>query len=56
MGLQPTKRYAPGYGDWELSSQTALLSLVDAGRIGIRLTGDFLMIPAKSISGVIGGR
>ena len=56
MGLQPTKRYAPGYGDWELASQTALLSLVDAGRIGIRLTGDFLMIPAKSISGVIGGR
>jgi len=56
LGLQPTRRYAPGYGDWELSSQAALLDLVGAGRIGIHLTDEFLMLPAKSISGVIGGR
>jgi hypothetical protein len=55
-GLEPTKRYAPGYGDWELECQGPLLRLVDAGRIGITVTADSLMLPAKSISGVIGGR
>ena len=56
LGLAPTKRYAPGYGDWELESQQPLLQLVDAARIGITVTADSLMLPAKSISGVIGGR
>jgi hypothetical protein len=56
LQLEATRRYAPGYGDWELSCQEPLLGLVDASRIGIRLTDGFLMLPAKSISGVIGGR
>jgi hypothetical protein len=56
LGLEPTRRYAPGYGDWELESQGPLLRLVDATRIGITVTADSLMLPAKSISGVIGGR
>lgn len=56
LRLEATRRYAPGYGDWELSCQEPLLDLVGAPRIGIRLTEGFLMIPAKSISGVIGGR
>ena len=54
--LAPTKRYAPGYGDWALADQVPLLSLLDASRIGITLTEDYLMQPAKSISGIIGGR
>jgi cobalamin-dependent methionine synthase I len=54
--LEATRRYAPGYGDWALSDQTPLLSLIEGARIGIRLTLDHLMLPAKSISGVIGGR
>jgi hypothetical protein len=56
LGLAPTKRYAPGYGDFELEAQAPLLSLVEAARIGIELTPDHLMLPGKSISGVIGGR
>lgn len=55
-GLAPTRRYAPGYGDWSLGDQAPLHALLGASRIGIRLTDDFLMLPAKSISGVIGGR
>ena len=55
-GLAPTKRHAPGYADWPLSDQGPLCGLIDAPRIGITLTEDFLMLPAKSISGVIGGR
>jgi hypothetical protein len=56
LGLAPTKRYAPGYGDFELEAQAPLLGLVDATRIGITLTPEHLMLPGKSISGVIGGR
>ena len=55
-GLAPTRRYAPGYGDWALSDQAPLHELLGSGRISIALTEAFLMIPAKSISGVIGGR
>jgi len=55
-GLAPTKRHAPGYADWPLNDQAPLCALIDAPRIGITLTEDFLMLPAKSISGVIGGR
>jgi hypothetical protein len=56
LGLTPTKRYAPGYGDFELEAQAPLIALVEAGRIGITLTPEHLMLPGKSISGVIGGR
>jgi cobalamin-dependent methionine synthase I len=56
LSLTPTKRYAPGYGDFELEAQAPLLALVDATRIGITLTPEHLMLPGKSISGVIGGR
>ena len=55
-GLEATRRYAPGYGDWNLADQTPLFSLLDSGRIGLTLTEDHLMIPAKSISGIIGGK
>ncbi len=55
-GLAATRRYAPGYGDWSLSDQAPLYALLEASRIGLTLTEEFLMIPAKSISGVIGGR
>jgi hypothetical protein len=56
LGLQPTKRTAPGYGDFELEMQRPLVDLVEARGIGITVTEDFLMLPAKTISGVIGGR
>ena len=54
--LVATRRFAPGYGDWSLADQAPLCALLDAARIGIALTEDFLMLPAKSITGVIGGR
>ncbi|HET8945692.1 MAG TPA: vitamin B12 dependent-methionine synthase activation domain-containing protein, partial [Candidatus Polarisedimenticolia bacterium] len=56
LGLQATKRTAPGYGDFELEAQRPLVDLLDAAAIGITVTEDFLMLPAKSISGVLGGR
>ena len=56
LGLLPTRRYAPGYGDFELECQAPLMRMVEAHRIGITLTEDYLMLPGKSISGVVGGR
>ena len=55
-GLVATRRTAPGYGDFELEAQRPLVDLLDARAIGITVTEDFLMLPAKSISGVVGGR
>jgi hypothetical protein len=50
-----TKRYSPGYGDYPLSVQPALLSALDAGRrLRITLTNSLLMIPTKTVTAVVG--
>jgi len=51
-----TKRYSPGYGDWEVTDQEALIALADAERIGVSVNESSLMVPEKSISAVIGLR
>ena len=56
-GESLVERYSPGYGDFPLSAQTALLALLDARRkAGIALTDTLLMVPSKSVSAVIGVR
>ena len=48
-------RYSPGYGDFPLAAQRALLELLDAPRaVGVSLTDTLLMVPSKSVSAVIG--
>lgn len=48
-------RFSPGYGDFPLSCQPAILGALEAGkRIGIKLTDSFLMMPSKSVSAVMG--
>lgn len=50
-------RYSPGYADFPLSEQRTLLDALDASRkVGVSLTDDFLMVPSKSVSAVIGVR
>lgn len=46
-------RYSPGYCGWHVSGQKKLLSFLNASQIGITITEGFLMIPEKSISGVM---
>jgi hypothetical protein len=53
-GFSATPPYGPGQCDWDIKEQRELFSLVDAGSIGVRLTGSSLMVPKKSVSGVIG--
>ena len=53
--LDLTKRFSPGYSDFPLEFQTSLLKRLSAQEnIGISLSKDFLMIPTKSITAVIG--
>lgn len=46
-------RFSPGYCGWHLSAQKKLFEFLNPGEIGIGLGESFLMIPLKSISGVI---
>lgn len=53
-GHSITNRYSPGYCGWDVAEQHKLLSLLPDNFCGIRLTGSALMIPVKSVSGIIG--
>ncbi len=47
-------RSSPGYGKWNLSDQEVLFQLCDAGRIGVHLNKQYMMIPRKSVSFCVG--
>jgi hypothetical protein len=46
-------RYSPGYCGWHLSGQKKLFEYLKPGEIGVELNDSFLMLPMKSISGVM---
>ena len=55
QGLKRTNRYSPGYCSWHVSCQPALFSLFpEEHPCGIELTDSCLMLPVKSVSGIIG--
>lgn len=55
LGFAINQRFSPGYGDLPLSLQPTFLNSLQAGqRLGITVTADFLMIPRKSVTAVIG--
>lgn len=50
-----TNRFSPGYCGWHVSAQHDLFALFPDGKpCGVTLTPSALMIPIKSVSGVIG--
>jgi len=49
-----TNRYSPGYCGWIVKEQHKLFSLLPKNFCGISLTESALMIPIKSISGIVG--
>lgn len=54
-GLYLRPRFSPGYGDFPLGCQPALIRGLEADkRIGITLTDSLLMMPSKSVTAVIG--
>ncbi len=54
-GWKHTNRFSPGYCGWHVSQQQLLFLLFrTAEPCGVRLTESSLMMPIKSVSGVIG--
>ena len=54
-GLYLRPRFSPGYGDLPLSTQQTFFELLDLNRrLGMSLTPDYMMIPSKSVTAVIG--
>ena len=49
-----TYPYSPGYCNWKLTEQPLLFSLLPDTPCGITLTESCLMVPIKSITGIIG--
>lgn len=53
-GLVTSRRFSPGYCDWEVSQQKMVFQALNGDSAGIHLRESFLMIPRKSVSGIIG--
>lgn len=53
LGIGISNRFSPGYCGWTVSDQQKLFSLLPDNFCGIKLTSSSLMIPIKSISGII---
>ena len=48
-------RFSPGYGDFHIEYQKNIFEILDCPRkIGVSLTESFMMIPSKSVSGIVG--
>lgn len=54
FGWKISNRYSPGYCGWSVVEQHKLFSLFPQNFCGIRLTESALMVPIKSVSGIIG--
>ncbi len=50
MNLWPSKRFSPGYKNWDLSEQSFLFKILPAEKIGVTINDSFMMIPRKSVS------
>ena len=54
QGLETTRRFSPGYCDWEISrGQRALFEFLEPQQAGITAAPTGLMTPRKSVSAVI---
>ncbi len=54
LGWHHTNRFSPGYCGWHVSEQQLLFPLFDGHTCGVTLTDSSLMVPIKSVSGIIG--
>ena len=53
----PKSRISPGYGDFLLSNQETIFSMLDVTKnIGVCLNDSLLMSPSKSVSAIVGCR
>lgn len=53
--LSLTNRYSPGYGDFPLSVQPQIINALKADKaIGLTCTDDFILLPRKSVTAIMG--
>ncbi len=54
-GLTATRRFSPGYGDFDVAVQHSLLGILDAYKtIGLTATESCMLVPRKSVTAIIG--
>ena len=53
QGLVVSRRFSPGYCDWDVGQQKMVFRAMRGDYAGIQLTDGCLMMPRKSISGII---
>jgi cobalamin-dependent methionine synthase I len=49
-----SRRFSPGYCDWNVNQQEMIFKILNDDTAGVSLTDECLMIPRKSVSGIIG--
>lgn len=54
LGWKHTNRFSPGYCGWHVSQQQLLFPLFQGHTCGVMLTDSSLMVPIKSVSGIVG--
>ena len=54
LGWRHTNRFSPGYCGWHVSQQQRLFPLFHGVTCGVTLNDSSLMLPIKSVSGIIG--
>ena len=54
LGWHHTNRFSPGYCGWHVSQQQQLFPFFEGHTCGVRLTDSSLMVPIKSVSGILG--
>lgn len=54
LSWKHTNRFSPGYCGWHVSQQQLLFPMFEGQTCGVRLTDSSLMLPIKSVSGIIG--
>ena len=54
QGLCTSRRFSPGYCDWDVDQQKMVFRALKDDLVGISLTEGCLMSPRKSLSGIIG--
>lgn len=53
-GLAARTRFSPGYGDWPITDQPAMIALAGGRMISLSVTDSCMLVPRKSITAIIG--
>ncbi len=54
IGLKRTRRCRPGYGDWGLEAQKKIYDLLQANKVGVSISEEFILQPKKTITQMMG--